>query len=273
MPESWWLKFKRATHHMVDIRREAKRYADSHPYEIVRIREPKRQAKGIRYRLRITEQPDPLIAVILGDFVHNLRSALDHVVVASSRTQATRKSAYFPIQVTDPWERDASRRYIVRDKEVRKGFRRAIAGLHPDAQTLVVRLQPYSWAGRVPSDSILHALNRLENADKHREVIAIGSGLRYPVYTLTHGGQADERRPIGPNQFLYDGAEVRFSHSDGATLQSELKVELRGTTTITIKIAGGGRKQAPAEHNLFKTMLISLYTVRFILRKLEPFAR
>src|SRR4030042_881086 len=95
----WWLKVKRAEKHMVDINQEAIRYASRNPYDITRIRLPDSQ-KQIRYRFHITEQPDPMIAVMLGDFVHNLRSALDYIIVACVPKQC-RKHASFPIQSQD----------------------------------------------------------------------------------------------------------------------------------------------------------------------------
>ncbi len=256
---------------MVDIRREARRYTNSHPYELVPIRHPKRQANGLRYRLHITEQPDPLIAIVLGDFVHNLRSALDHVVVASSSPQSKRKIAGFPIATEDPWKRDANRRYIVRDTERRKSFLRAIGGLPDDAQALIKRFQPYQMPERA-SESILAIISSLENADKHRALIAIGSGIENPVYTISAMGQSDERRPLGPNQFLRDGAEVRLSSDKPMPPHSEVDVQFRGSAAVSIKIAYGGRNNPPAEFNLYGTMRTALSTVRFILRKLEPFA-
>ena len=143
MTDSWWLKFKRAQQHMAEIRSEARRYASAHPYQTVPIRQPQRYDSVQRYRLNIVQQPDPVIAIMLGDFVHNLRSALDHVVVAASRPRSERANAGFPISTENLWARDSKRRYIIRDTERRKSFLRAIRRLPSQAQALIIRAQPY----------------------------------------------------------------------------------------------------------------------------------
>lgn len=69
MTDSWWLKFKRAQHHMVEIRRAARLYAKQRPYQIVRVRPSKKQPKVWQYKL-IFDDPDPMIVAMIGDFVH-----------------------------------------------------------------------------------------------------------------------------------------------------------------------------------------------------------
>lgn len=261
---------------MVDIRREARRYANSHPYEAVRIRQPKSQQNVWRYRLRITDQPDPMISAVLGDFVHNLRSALDHVIVASSKPRSARANAGFPISTDDLWARDAKRRYIVRDSERRKSFNRSIAGLHPQAQTLVKGVQPYrrpSQAGQ----NILAIISRLENADKHRELIAVGSGLENRVTTtITARGEVEEYIvPLGRNQFLKDGTEVLHATwiRSPPLQESEVDVQCRGTAAITIKVTDIGGNRPPSDYRLYKTMRYALRDVRYLLLMLEPFVQ
>jgi len=273
MTDSWWLKFKRAQHHMVDIRREAGRYAHSHPYRTVPIRQPQRYDSIQRYRLDIIEQPDPLIAIMLGDFVHNLRSALDHVVVAATHPRSKRKDAGFPISTENLWARDTKRRYIFRDAERRKSFLRAIDGLPPQAHAIVIRAQPYQLPDRA-QESILAIISRLENADKHRELITIGTGLAWPTIIVTTPDKAIIRPPthFGPNEFLRDGAEIQLKVPVPFTTNPEVQMEFSGTAAISIKIAHGGRNEPPSEFKLYGTMGKALATVRFLLRLMEPYA-
>ena len=58
MTESWWLKVKRAEHHMEDIDKMMRSYEASDPYKAERVRQPKGQRHIWRYVLRVTEQPD-----------------------------------------------------------------------------------------------------------------------------------------------------------------------------------------------------------------------
>ena len=273
MTDSWWLKFKRAQHHMVDIRREAKRYASTHPYRTVPIRQLQRYDNIQRYKLEIVQQPDPVVAVMLGDFVHNLRSALDHVVVAATHPHSKRKNAGFPISTENLWARDSKRRYIVRDTERRKSFRRAIDGLPSEAQAIVIRAQPYFLPHRA-HENILDIISRLENADKHRELITVGTGLEKPMIIVTAPGERIVRPPtgLGPNQFLRDDAEIKIRVPVPFTTNPEVRMEFRGTASVSIKIAHGGRNEPPTEFQLYQFMGTALSTVRLILRTLEPFA-
>jgi len=240
MTDSWWLKFKRAQHHMVDIRREARRYAHSRPYRTVPIRQPHSYDSIHRYRLDIIEQPDPMIAIMLGDFIHNLRSALDHVVVAATHPRSKRTDAGFPISTENLWARDTNRRYIFRDAERRKSFLRAIDGLPPKAQAIVIRAQPYQLPDRA-QESILAIISRLENADKHRELITIGTGLRWPTVVVTTANGTFIRPPthFGPNEFVRDGAEIRLAVPVPFTTNPKVKMEFSGTASVSIKIAHG----------------------------------
>ena len=100
----WWLKVKRAQKHMVDIHREAWRYASRHPYSFSRIRLPDSK-RNVLYRMRITEQSNPMIAIMLGDFIHNLRCALDYIIVANV-PRRRQNSASFPILLEDIFATD-----------------------------------------------------------------------------------------------------------------------------------------------------------------------
>lgn len=118
----WWLKVKRAQMHMVDINREALRYASRHPYEFNQIGHPATHC----YSMRFTEQPNPIIAAMLGDFVHNLRSALDYIIVACV-PRGRQKSASFPILFEDIFATG-------NDAKRREGFETAIRGLDQEAR-------------------------------------------------------------------------------------------------------------------------------------------
>ena len=182
MHDSWWLKVKRAQKHMVDINREALRYASRHPYEFTRVRLPDSQ-RDVNYRMQIVEQPDPMIAVMLGDFIHNLRCALDYIIVASV-PRRRQKSASFPILFEDIFATDGDGNFVVNDTERRENIETTIKGLHPKARALVIGLQPYH-RGPDTYRNILGIISRLENADKHRQLITVGGGVQNLIGTFT----------------------------------------------------------------------------------------
>ena len=254
MNRDWWLKYQRAEKHMVDIQEEARRYASSNPYGFTRIRLPDSQNE-IQCRFRITEQPDPMIAVMLGDFIHNLRSVRDYVVVASD------------------------------NPSLRKYFEAATEGLYPNARAIIIELQPYRFKGLVNSIS-LGEISRLENADKHRQLITIGCGGKDCTLSFTVRGFDEpfeyHRVLDAGGQFLKDDTVIPFilppdfskiRHPDGAFIKpSDMKMHLSTTAKILLKIPVVGGNEPPTDSLIDNFMSVALYEVRGILKKLEFFA-
>lgn len=234
MPESWWLKVDRAQYHLDCVEDEMRRYARRHPYEPERVVQSKSKQSQWVYVLRMTEQPNPMLATMVGDVIHNARSALDHTVVALASTAKERKKASFPIALKDPWELSESGEYVVTDDETRERFDRAIRGLPDDAQALIKSVQPY--VTDEPDMHPLGVLSRLENADKHRRLIALASGVS-DTRTLVY---ARGNILAQPGRGLRDeGAEVaHFTAAWTPPLQeSEVHVQVRGTPRVTLRVA------------------------------------
>lgn len=277
--DDWWLKVQRAEKHMVDINQEAMRYASSNPYSFTRIRLPDSQ-KEIRCRFHITKQPDPMIAVMLGDFVHNLRSALDYVVVACVPKQR-RGKASFPILFQDIFAKDKNGQFVVNDTKLRENFQTATKGLHPKAKAFIISLQPYQF-GNLSQLISLGIINRLENADKHRQLITIGCGGQDFVINFTVRGFTEpfklERLLATGAKICYDNTVIPYTfppsgipYGNGSFVQpSDMEMHLTGTTKILVKVARGGN-QPPDNFLLDFFMNNALYEVRGILKKLEFF--
>ena len=268
MTDSWWLKVKRAEKHMAEIGRAAGRYAERHPYEIERIRQPASKHNIHRVKLHITEQPNSMIAVMLGDFVHNLRSALDHAIVASVPARR-RNSASFQVLLEDVWAKDG-RKYKVRDPKQRKAFRTATRGLSPEAMAVVKRAQPYN--GAEPSHHVFAIISRLENADKHRKLIVVGAGLDDALLTTSFRGRTLRRPQVGLHQFLEDGAEIQSrlpSVIRPPLRDSEVDVQLDGTAVIQVKVTTPGGNKSPYTYRLSEIMLTCLTSTRAFLRVMD----
>lgn len=284
MTESWWLKLRRAEKHMIDINQEVVRYAERHPYQFTRIRLPDRQ-KEIRGRFRITEQPDPMIAVMLGDFVHNLRSALDHIIVACVPKQR-RKSAGFPIVFEDIWARSPDGNLMIKYAKRREEFETSIKGLHPDARTFVIDMQPGSF-GDSSRLITLGIISRLENADKHRQLITMSRGGQNFTFNITVHGLPE---PIKfhqvlatGTQFLKDDTVIPYKlppdfplngipHPDGSFIQpSNMEVYLTGTVKVLVEVTAIGGNRPTDSHLLDSIMPSALFEVKAIIERLEPF--
>ncbi len=266
MPDSWWLKVKRAQKHMIDIREIARAYAKTEPYDIIRIQPSKQQPKVWRYRLAFAKQPDPMLGIVLGDFIHNLRSALDHIFFACCEKKSRSNATLFPIAVFDPWRRDSDGSFV--DNKRRVSFEAALKGLSRKAITTVIALQPYQHADAF--SQALGVLSRLENADKHRKLITVASNLRNPtlkvlVNGVTHPNQLQSTRW----QFFHDNAEVvKFTVANPQLKESDVHVECHGTTMISIK-GTDIRNNARLDFPLQQAMLKIIWQVRLALRQME----
>ena len=122
------------------------------------------------YVLRVTEQPDPRVALLAGDVVHNLRSSLDHLAVALTGD----KWSFFPVLDKDPWERDAAGHLFPNRLDDRKSFASAVKGAARKTRTIIKELQPYA-AGADWAKHPLGLIRRFDNADKHKQLIATTS--------------------------------------------------------------------------------------------------
>lgn len=181
------------------------------------------------YRLKFTTEPDERIPVIAGDFLHNLRSALNylmHGLVPSNRRSKTQ----FPIFSQDPFARDPKTRcYVERDPDKRRAWKRYVEGVDPKVLAYLKEIQPYS---KGPLDGHLHllaALNSLSNSDKHRELIDAPFGLEHAERTIWFGDKPVWRE--WPGRMMRDGAELFRS-------EAPVKVEVDGTPRVLIRVGG-----------------------------------
>src|ERR1700684_819688 len=83
-------------------------FSDGHPYDAVRHDNVRINNQEVwRYVLRFTHQPDENLPIIVGDVIHNVRSALDHMAVAMVPNDRRRKAG-FPIFSTCPYDADGN---------------------------------------------------------------------------------------------------------------------------------------------------------------------
>ena len=268
MLDSWWLKFKRAQQHLVDLRRMARLYAASNPYKVVRVRKSKRQDKTWQYRL-VMDPPDPMFAMVIGDFVHNLRSALDHVVVACVPPRY-RKSASWPVLHEDILARNPDGTFVHPDSQRRRELLKVIGGLSDDAFTFVIAMQPHRRSQ--PESDALGLLSRLENADKHRNLLAVGAGLENPVVKWMLSGEPFSVDRAPPGAFLKNNAILSHSAPPGYLDYIELKMDAEGTAAVHIQVTMLDRPDNVFTIALRPTLLAMLVHIRLILRGMERFA-
>jgi hypothetical protein len=122
----------------------------------------------------------------VGDVLHNLNSALDHLVCSLARlTDETDDCATteFPIfTAQDAFERKRSR---------------LLANVPPDAQRIIEELQPFQ-SPEDPDAHVLEILRRFYNIDKHRRLHLVASNAREALYTPSHRDIEPIRMYVGP---------------------------------------------------------------------------
>jgi len=180
---SCWVKVDRAREHRKELDRMAKAWLDPKPYSFRTEPKPEPGVYVIRFD-RVPLVPSDISAII-GDTIHNLRSALDHFVyrlaVIESRADpppdATKLA--FPIGLT---EEDFNRKAYHLGK------------LSEPMRAHIKRLQPFTTHAGNPQGSALWQINELDIIDKHRELtlaviqlgheIQIGPATNGPISIL-----------------------------------------------------------------------------------------
>ena len=254
---------------MIDINEMARRYSNSNPYEFVRIREPDHKEQ-VRYRLRITEQPDPVLALMVGDFVHNLRSALDHVIFACVPRAKRSNATGFPIAYKDIFAEDANGEFVVKDDDARASFERQINGVDARTRALIIDAQPYHFGAEAHRQT-LGIISRLDNADKHRALTAIGTGVKDLAADVTAGDNTIRlARSLEPHAFVEDRTIVGWTLA-GHIAPSKVNMKYSATTVVHIKVSGVRGNERPGDFPLRITMLMVIRDVRRWLRVFERF--
>jgi hypothetical protein len=208
MTESWHLKLSRAQEHLDELERILKPLRHSHDYD---VRETiKKTGRGTLRTCRLfsTLEVPPTAAVVLGDLLYNVRSALDHVAV--SRVPRRRKfTASFPIFTVDPESAHPGDEKA--DAARREAWESATKGMIKPTLAAIRSHQPYN-ARRPPEldhievplgpeDHTLALLSAFQNADKHRELITVVDALdirSLAVREATGGKILLDRVPLLP---------------------------------------------------------------------------
>src|ERR1700674_1288327 len=154
------MKTERAKLHLEALNRELDAFAKE-PYTVI----TKEDTGNSRYIRRTQFKGlDPLMGMLLGEFLYNLRSGLDQLAWQIA-TPSARED--FPTVLCFPiFER-------VCNSQERRNYNRALSWFPDDVQKEIDVLQPYKRPGG-PEGHPLWQLNKICNSDKH-SVIPINS--------------------------------------------------------------------------------------------------
>jgi hypothetical protein len=259
---SYDLKMDRAEKHLIDLERDLGTYLKSHPYGVREGPESKRKPK-VR-RLDFTAQPDPILSTVLGDFLYNVRSALDHVQGALV-PRKRRNHVMFPIFWQGVWEPGIKGEDRERTKQ-RERWQTYVRGVAPEALAILKANQPPDVGPHELNTQGLAMLNRLRNADAHGDLPVVATMLTDPI-RITY------RAPDG---LVYQNESADLGWGEGISDDTELKgipfsavdVKIDGTPHVIIRVAqvqGGYRIAALRE--------ILLDDTRRLIELLRPFVR
>jgi hypothetical protein len=183
-------KLDRAITHIDALDDSIKGWLDSGAYTIVEEVEPE---TGYQIVVpKITEEFRDEWPLLIGDAVHNMRSALDHLAYALALKgydtanpgqpfpEAPKRQIMFPIVAVS---RDKRRTVEQVYDDVAKVQLRYVA---PDATARIKGLQPYERSPAAPLTDPLSLINELDIIDKHRRLNAMA--IAPPLQSLQIGG-------------------------------------------------------------------------------------
>jgi hypothetical protein len=156
---SYQLRLDRAAEHVEFIKSQERIWSQGNPCRV--WTEPDLQSSYKVVWAEVLKPPPITLAPIVGDCLHNLRSALDNLAyelaLAHKKGRMSKSIANdsaFPIFKTKSGFGDKGKRMI--------------RGIHPDARAFIEGLQPYNRGNRPIATSTLWWLRELSNSDKHR---------------------------------------------------------------------------------------------------------
>jgi hypothetical protein len=198
-------KFERALKQRCEMQACIRKFTESDFYEIATERDYRGRIVG---RAVNVKTPGDELNLLIGEFVHSVRSGLDQLVHRLARNTTPNlperwaRSSAFPIFRNGPEFRG--------EKRGRRSAQPKMRGLSPEAKRTLERLQPYHRR-RAPLLWALWQLEELSNLDKHRDMPLTGAvpaqgsvainfnspGVRAIGHTIFPGPIEERRRMIG----------------------------------------------------------------------------
>ncbi|RWP19278.1 MAG: hypothetical protein EOR00_09230 [Mesorhizobium sp.] len=178
------LKLERAKHHINDLNARINAFLAEEPFELVIIHD---DHAGRRTHEIESKQAIPCgLSLIIGDAIHNLRSALDITLFGMIGATAS-----YPWMVQFPFARNKDGlKAAIAKAEI------ALAG--NDVVAVIEAAEPYGGG-----NELFHGLNVLDITDKHRLIIATGRNAQLSADDFA---KIDPYLPIsGPGILVFTG--------------------------------------------------------------------
>lgn len=226
-------KLIRADEHLHEIRTAEAEYIVSETYGVRRQHEdhiPEKSGRaGLTWRADLTPVPPLRLGTLCGDFVHNLRSSLDHLaralVLENGGAPVDEPPPFPPTQFPILDDR------LTRGEQIRQVT--VQGGVSTQAEFLLDLVQPYQMV----DDPTLHPLwllNRMWNIDKHRTLAVVGVNLG--KVTISFQGRTGHARaePFVDGHLIYWVLEENPDYDP----DEEANIEYSPTLALQDVVAG-----------------------------------
>jgi hypothetical protein len=203
------LKLRRAEKHLNDVKTTIDTFIKNKPYTFVVEADPEPPNYVIVARVK-QPAPDDELSVIIGDFAHNTRSALDLLIYQLSELPPDDRGRFrlqFPIFHTPEGYRDNVNRYL--------------AMVAPEQATIIEGFQPYKRVDEFDEDA-LGMLRNINDTDKHRIIHTVGCVARLRRLDFYGPGQLGNKVLIPYVEFMSipHGGEGRVDFGNGFSYES-----------------------------------------------------
>jgi hypothetical protein len=203
------LKLARAKEH-VDSLADVFRPFRSANFQVSTEGDPETRMRAVKVHF---PKPDPKTSTVIGDCLHNLRSALDHTVYQLVQANGGEPTPdhMFPIAISA--------------QAFEKSARKRLRGISPAARAAIEAMQPYHFGPAANADP-LAVLAALSNIDKHR-TLALTTVIARDV-DVDLGGV----RVLVVGSGMVDGAELfrddRLADAMNATARGSMFIVFDG---------------------------------------------
>jgi hypothetical protein len=173
----------------------------------------------------------PSFQLLVGDCIHNARSALDHLVyqlaILNKAPVASAEKTAFPV--------------YLESKKFRENVARKVAPfISSPALAEIEKLQPYA-TGNAGDEDVLWVLSQLDIIDKHRLLLVTVAKFRPVSFILTlHTGEVfDIDLPPGEWKSSVEGTEImRFDLSGIIKEPGKVNVKIKTASTVFLDNTG-----------------------------------
>jgi hypothetical protein len=192
MLEEAWLKLARGREHLDTLDAEFRRFHDQPFYTVVSEYDSDKAKYLARFKI-LRSIPQHRWGLILGDAVHNARTALDYIAWRLAGSDPTDFATLFP---------------ICNHTAKFKSSERRLERMHPEVVAIIRDLQPYKRPD--PNHSIIWLLEELDAKDKHKLIAMTQSVTR--VHSFRGKGDilipyAAVEQPIEHNAILAESTD------------------------------------------------------------------